>query len=182
MRKNEKREVTPEFVNMSKEILYPQIQGVTQHQHIQRSSMEARAHTSCNRRAVYYVQETAPPLTPIPRLLDCGTGATTRGSPVRDPTVPIKCNDHRSVSHRDRHGVWYGQNGPAVITAIDEQKQQSSRMQARVPSRSGRRALSHGVKTTRPCSVPRTTHACATGAPRIARPIALTPWQDKRRL
>jgi hypothetical protein len=29
MRKGEKREVTPEFVNMSKEILYPQIQGVT---------------------------------------------------------------------------------------------------------------------------------------------------------
>jgi hypothetical protein len=29
--KGEKREVTPEFVNMSKEILYPQIQGVTAH-------------------------------------------------------------------------------------------------------------------------------------------------------
>jgi hypothetical protein len=29
MGKDEKREVTPEFVNMSKEILYPQIQGVT---------------------------------------------------------------------------------------------------------------------------------------------------------
>jgi hypothetical protein len=29
MRNDEKREVTPEFVNMSKEILYPQIQGVT---------------------------------------------------------------------------------------------------------------------------------------------------------
>jgi hypothetical protein len=29
MRKDEKREVTPEFMNMSKEILYPQIQGVT---------------------------------------------------------------------------------------------------------------------------------------------------------
>jgi hypothetical protein len=28
--KGEKRDVTPEFVNMSKEILYPQIQGVTQ--------------------------------------------------------------------------------------------------------------------------------------------------------
>ena len=27
--KDVKREVTPEFVNMSKEILYPQIQGVT---------------------------------------------------------------------------------------------------------------------------------------------------------
>jgi hypothetical protein len=32
MRKDEKREVTPEFVNMSKEILYPQIQGVTNFQ------------------------------------------------------------------------------------------------------------------------------------------------------
>jgi hypothetical protein len=30
VRKDEKREVTPEFVNMSKEILYPQIQGVTE--------------------------------------------------------------------------------------------------------------------------------------------------------
>jgi hypothetical protein len=33
MRKDEKREVTPEFVNMSKEILYPQIQGVTRMAH-----------------------------------------------------------------------------------------------------------------------------------------------------
>jgi hypothetical protein len=31
VRKDEKREVTPEFVNKSKEILYPQIQGVTPH-------------------------------------------------------------------------------------------------------------------------------------------------------
>jgi hypothetical protein len=30
MWKDEKREVTLEFVNMSKEILYPQIQGVTE--------------------------------------------------------------------------------------------------------------------------------------------------------
>jgi hypothetical protein len=35
------------------------------------SSMEAQAHTSCNRRAGYYVQKTAPPLAPMPRLLDC---------------------------------------------------------------------------------------------------------------
>jgi hypothetical protein len=34
------------------------------------SSMEAQAHTSCNRRASYYVKETAPPLAPVPRLLD----------------------------------------------------------------------------------------------------------------
>jgi hypothetical protein len=31
-------------------------------------------------------------------------------------------------------------------------------------------------------SVPRTTRACATDAPRIARPIALTPWQGTRHL
>jgi hypothetical protein len=35
---------------------------------------------------------------------------------------------------------------------------------------------------TRPCSVPRTTHARATDAPRIAHPIALTPWQGTRHL
>jgi hypothetical protein len=42
------------------------------------------------------------------------------------------------------------------------------------------RALSHSIKTTHPCSVPRTTRARATDAPRIARPVALTPWQAKR--
>jgi hypothetical protein len=41
------------------------------------SSVEAQAHTSCNRRAGYYVRKTAPPLAPVPRLLDCGTGAAT---------------------------------------------------------------------------------------------------------
>jgi hypothetical protein len=34
------------------------------------SSMEAEAHTSCNRRASYYMRETASPLAPVPRLLD----------------------------------------------------------------------------------------------------------------
>jgi hypothetical protein len=48
-------------------------------------------------------KETAPPLAPMPRLLDCRTSATTRGSPARDPTVPIECNDHGSVSRGDRH-------------------------------------------------------------------------------
>ena len=49
-----------------------------------------QAHTSCNRRAGYYVQETAPPLAPVPRLLDCGTGAATRGDPAHDPIVPTE--------------------------------------------------------------------------------------------
>jgi hypothetical protein len=68
------------------------------------SGMEAQAHTSCNRRAGYYVQETAPPLAPMSRLLDCGTSTATRGSPAHDPTVPIECNDHGSVSRGRRRG------------------------------------------------------------------------------
>jgi hypothetical protein len=69
------------------------------------SSMETQAHTSCNRRAGYYVQETALPLAPIPRLLDCGTGAATRGNPTHGPTVPIEHIDHRLVSRgRRRNG------------------------------------------------------------------------------
>jgi hypothetical protein len=61
------------------------------------SSMEAQAHTSCNRRAGYYVQETAPPLAPIPRLLDCGTSAATRGNPAHGPTVPIEHSEEAAV-------------------------------------------------------------------------------------
>jgi hypothetical protein len=67
-------------------------------------SVTARAHTSCNRHAGYYVQETAPPLAPMSRLLDCGTGATTRGSPAHDLTLPIEHNDHGSVSGGRRRG------------------------------------------------------------------------------
>jgi hypothetical protein len=47
-------------------------------------------------------KETTPALAPMPRLLDCRTSAAIRGSPARDPTVPIKCDDHGSVSRRDR--------------------------------------------------------------------------------
>jgi hypothetical protein len=73
------------------------------------SSMEAQAHTSCNRRDGYYVQETAPPLALMSRLLDCGTGAATRGNPAHGPTVPIEHNDHGSVSRGRRRDGQYGQ-------------------------------------------------------------------------
>jgi hypothetical protein len=53
-------------------------------------SMEAHAHVSCNRHAGRYVQATAPPLAPLPRLLDCGTSTATRGNPVYDPVVPAR--------------------------------------------------------------------------------------------
>jgi hypothetical protein len=80
------------------------------------SSMKAQAHTSCNRRAGYYVRKTAPPLALVPRLLDCGTGAVTRGDPAHDPTVPTEHIGHGSVSHGrrrdDRYGQkWVGSNG-----------------------------------------------------------------------
>jgi hypothetical protein len=73
------------------------------------SSMEAQAHTSCNRRAGYYVQETAPPLALVPRLLDCRTSAATRGNPARGPIVPIEHIDHGSVSRGRRRDGRYGQ-------------------------------------------------------------------------
>jgi hypothetical protein len=38
------------------------------------------------------------------------------------------------------------------------------------------------VKTARPCSVPRTARARTTAASRTTRPVALTPWRDRRRL
>jgi hypothetical protein len=60
------------------------------------SSMEAQNHTSCNRRAGYYVRETAHPLVPIPRLLDCGTGAATRGDPAVSPYCFPPCVPSRA--------------------------------------------------------------------------------------
>jgi hypothetical protein len=71
--------------------------------------MEAQAHTSCNRRAGYYVRETAPPLAPVPRLLDCGTSATTQGDPAHGPTVPTEHIGHGSVNCGRRRGSRYGQ-------------------------------------------------------------------------
>jgi hypothetical protein len=73
------------------------------------SSMEAHAHTSCNQRAGYYVRKTAPPLAPVPRLLDYGTGAATRGNPAHGPTVPTEHIGHGSVSRGRRRDGRYGQ-------------------------------------------------------------------------
>jgi hypothetical protein len=73
------------------------------------SSMEAQVHTSCNRRAGYYERKTAPPLAPMSRLLDCGTGAETQGNPVHGPTVPTEHIGHGSVSRGRRRDGRYGQ-------------------------------------------------------------------------
>jgi hypothetical protein len=73
------------------------------------SNMEAQAHTSCNRCTGYYVRKTAPLLAPVPRLLDCGTGATTRGNPAHGPTVPTEHISRGSVSRGRRRDGRYGQ-------------------------------------------------------------------------
>jgi hypothetical protein len=105
-------------------------------------SMEAQAHTSCNRRAVCYVRATAPPLAPLPRLLDCGTSTATRGNPAYDPTVPARRIGHGSVSCRrrrdDQYGQkWAGSNGGgrrAEATATSSAKLTSHLGTAREPS------------------------------------------------
>jgi hypothetical protein len=72
-------------------------------------NMEDQAHTSCNRRASYYVQETAPPPAPLPFLPDCGTSTATRGNTAHDPTVPTRHIGHELVSRGRRRDGRYGQ-------------------------------------------------------------------------
>jgi hypothetical protein len=95
-----------------------------------------------------------------------------------------QCQPSTSVMGQSAAGggatVDMAKSGPVVMAAAGEGKQQSNRLQAHVPSWSSRGALSHGVKTTRPCSVPRT--ARTTAAPRTTRPIALTSRQGRRHL
>jgi hypothetical protein len=95
-----------------------------------------------------------------------------------------QCQPSTSVMGQSAMGggatVDMAKSGPTVMAAAGERKLQSNRLQAHVPSWSSRGALSHGVKTTRPCSVPRT--ARTTAAPRTTRPVALTSRQGTRHL
>jgi hypothetical protein len=63
---------------------------------------------SCNQRTSYYVQRNRIAThANVASSRDYRTSATTRGNPAHDPTVPIKCDDHGSVSHGDRRDGWY---------------------------------------------------------------------------
>jgi hypothetical protein len=73
-------------------------------------------------------------------------------------------------------------NGPTVMAGQAGRSSGHVVSQAYVPSRSSERTLSHGVKTARPCSVPRTARARAMAASRTTRPVASTPRQDRQRL
>jgi hypothetical protein len=67
-------------------------------------SMGAHAHASCNLRVGRYVQATAPPLAPLPCLLDCRTSTATRGNHAYDLAVP--------AGRDGQYGQkWAGSNG-----------------------------------------------------------------------
>jgi hypothetical protein len=117
-------------------------------------------------------------------LRQCRAFSTAEPVPRLKATLRMaqQCQPSTSVTGQSAAGegatVDMAKSGPAVMAAAGGRKEQSNRLQAHVPSWSSRGALSHGVKTTRPCSVPRT--ARATAAPRTTRPVALTPWQGRR--
>jgi hypothetical protein len=98
---------------------------------------------------------------PVPRL-----EATLRTTQQRQPGATVNA----------------AKNGPAVMAVAGGQEKRSRHQPSLRPIRGSERTLSHGVKTTRPCSVPRTARARATAAPRTTRPVALTPRRDRRRL
>jgi hypothetical protein len=97
-----------------------------------------------------------------------------------------QCQPSTSVTGQSTAGegatVDMAKSGPAVMAVAGGWKQQSNRLQAHVPSGDSERALSHGVKTTRPCSVPRTARARTTAAPPTTRPVALTLRQGRQHL
>jgi hypothetical protein len=114
--------------------------------------------------------------------------STTEPTPRLEATLRMtrQCQPSASVMGQSAAGegatVDTAGNGPAVMEVVGGQKQQSSCQQAHVPSWDSERTLSHGMKTTRPCSVPRTARARTTAAPRTTRPVALTLRQDMRHL
>jgi hypothetical protein len=97
-------------------------------------SVKALAHTSCNRCAGYYVQETAPPLAPMPRL------STAEPMPRLEATLRMaqQCQSSTTITGQSAAGggvtLDMAKSGPAVMAAADERKQRSNRLQARVPS------------------------------------------------
>jgi hypothetical protein len=93
---------------------------------------------------------------PVPRL-EATLRMTQRCQPSTSATGQSAAGEGATVDT--------AKNGPVVMVVAGGRKQRSSRQQAHVPSWDSERTLSHGVKTTRPCSVPRTARARATAAP-----------------
>jgi hypothetical protein len=123
---------------------------------------------------------------PHRHLRQCRAFSTAEPVPRLEATLRIaqQCQPSASVTDQSAAGegatIDMARNELAVMAAAGGRRQQSNRLQAHVPSWGSKGALSHGVKTTRPCSVPRTTRT--TAAPRTTRPVALTPRQGRRHL
>jgi hypothetical protein len=110
---------------------------------------------------------------PVPQL-----EATLRAAQQCQPSTPVTGQSAAGEGAT----VDTAKNGPAVMAMADGRKHRSSRLQAHVPSWNSERTLSHGIKTTRPCSIPRMARARTTAAPRTTRPVALTLRQGRRHL
>jgi hypothetical protein len=114
--------------------------------------------------------------------------STTEPVPRLEATLRMaqQCQPSTSITGQSAAGegttVNMAKSGPAVMAATGGRKQRSSRLQAHVPSWDSERALTHEVKTTRPCSVPQTARARTTAAPRTTCPVALTLRQGGRHL
>jgi hypothetical protein len=147
-------------------------------------SMRAQAHTSCNRRAGYCVQETAPPLAPLPCLLDCGTSTATRGNPAHDPTVPTRHIGHGSVSHGRRRDGRYGQKwagsndggrrAEAAVTSSASSRPLLGQREDPLPRREDGASVfrsSNGSRTRNGCPVNHSSHRINSAAGQAA-PLA----------
>jgi hypothetical protein len=114
--------------------------------------------------------------------------STTEPVPRLEATLRMaqQCQPSTSITGHSAAGegatVDTARNGLAVMAVAGGRKQRSSHQQAHVPSWDSERTLSHCVKTTRPCSVPRAARTRTTTAPRTTRPVALTLRQDRRHL
>jgi hypothetical protein len=116
-------------------------------------------------------------------LRQCRASSTAEPVPRLEATLRVsqQCQSSTSITGQSAVGggetVDMAKSGPAVMAAADERKRRSNRLQAHVPSWSSRGALSHGVKTTRSCSVPRTTHTRGRPANHPSRRINSTTGQ-----
>jgi hypothetical protein len=89
-------------------------------------SMEAQAHTSCNRRAGCFVHATAPPLASLPRLLDC------------EPIPRLEATQRTTQQRQPGATVNVAKSEPAVMAVAGGQGQRSRRQPSLCPIR-GRR-------------------------------------------
>jgi hypothetical protein len=105
-----------------------------------------------------------------------------RASSTTEPIPRLEATQRTTQQRQPGAAVSATKNGPAVMTVAGGQEQQSRRQPSSRPIQGSERTLSHGVKTTRPCSVPQTARAYATAASPTTRPVALTLRRDRRRL